>query len=61
MTEFTQGTFFAPRKFVRPLDLAAYSDGSWRVYDDTVSLSALEINAAWIVAADAPAVGNADE
>lgn len=61
LTEFTEGTFFAPRKFVRPLDLAAYGDGSWRVYDDTVSLSALEINAAWIVAADAPAIGGSAE
>lgn len=54
LTEYSEATFFAARKFVHPLDICAYGNGSWRVYDDTVSIDPGVQHAAWIVAGIAP-------
>ncbi|MEC8513272.1 MAG: hypothetical protein VX015_14110 [Planctomycetota bacterium] len=45
---------FAARKVINPQDIAAYSDGSWRMYDDTVSVHPTWTSASWIVAGDVP-------
>lgn len=45
---------FAARKVLNPQDIAAYPEGSWRMYDDTVTLDPAVQSAAWIVAGDVP-------
>lgn len=45
---------FAARKVLSPRDIAAYPDGSWRMYDDTVTLNPATPSAGWIVAGDVP-------
>lgn len=61
LTEFSAGAFFAPRQFLVPLDVAAYAEGSWRVYDDTQSLEPTNEDAAWIIAGElAPQAGSGD-
>ena len=41
-----------PKCFLR--DIAAYSDGSWRMYDDTATIDPVIQSAGWIVAGDLP-------
>lgn len=61
LTEFSAGAFFAPRQFLVPLDVAAYPEGSWRVYDDTQSLEPATADAAWVIAGQLPPqVGSGD-
>ncbi len=51
------GSRFAARKVLNPQDLAAYPEGSWRMYDDTVTLDPTIQSAAWIVAGNVPIDG----
>ena len=48
------GIRFAARKVFSPRDIAAYSDGSWRMYDDTLTVDPSVPSAGWIVAGDVP-------
>lgn len=48
------GLRFAARKVISPRDIAAYSDGSWRMYDDTATIDPVIQSAGWIVAGDLP-------
>lgn len=45
---------FAARKVLDPRDICAFGEGSWRLYDDTVTLNPATPTAAWIVAGDVP-------
>lgn len=58
-SDFTDpsATRFAARKVLAPEDIAAFSEGSWRMYDDTVTLDPTVPSAAWIVAGDVPLPG----
>lgn len=48
---------FAARKVLDPQDIAAYPEGSWRMYDNTVTLDPTVQSAAWIVAGNVPLDG----
>ncbi|MEM8709733.1 MAG: hypothetical protein AAGG01_02175 [Planctomycetota bacterium] len=52
ITEFSTGSEFAARKILMPVALGVFSDGSWRLYDDIVTLNPQFQRAAWILAGD---------
>lgn len=52
ITEFSTGTEFAARKILAPVALGVFADGSWRLYDDIVTLNPMFQRAAWILAGD---------